>query len=189
LSNAISGGDWDTAYQFIVQGTQNQLTGENATKFQNASIDQRLLTDMQSAIQTYSDAGGDMNVLKGTADGIAKKIGVAINDPEYTAVATQLERSFQQYRQNMTGAAFGAQESAEYARVLPTKSRNLDLNLATIKGALAYTDSYVSGAIKTAVGPQALEIKQLSGGGSAASAVDGLSDDEAYELYLLEAGK
>lgn len=186
LSRALMNGDWATAYQYISQGTQNQLSGENKTKFQNAQIDTQLLGDMKSAIEAYSAAGGNMNILKGSADTIAKNIGVAINDPRYTEIATQLERVFQQYRQNMTGAAFGAQESREYARVTPTKGRELDLNLATISGALNYMDSYVTGAINSAVGPQGVEIKNKASGSSSATGAraDGLTDEEAYEIYL-----
>jgi hypothetical protein len=132
-------------------------------------------------MKQYQAAGGDMNIFKGSADDIAKRIGVAINDPRYTEVATQLDRAFQQYRQNMTGAAFGAQESAQYASVLPSKSRNLDLNLSVIQGALNYTDNYVTGSINGAIGPEGVKVKKQVSGTSSGS---GISDDDAYALYL-----
>jgi hypothetical protein len=183
LSQAINNGDWQTAYQFIVQGTKNSLTGENQTKFENAAIDDYVLRDLAGVIKQYQAAGGDMNIFKGSADDIAKRIGTAINDPRYTEIATQLDRAFQQYRQNMTGAAFGAAESAQYASVLPSKSRNLDLNLSIIEGALNYTNNYVTGSINGAIGPAGVSIKnKLSGGGSTAGS--SLSDDDAYKLYL-----
>lgn len=184
MAAAIANGDWETAYQYVVQGTANNLTGENQTRFENAVKEQFALADMQNALQAYSDAGGDMNLLKGTADNVAKNIGIAINDPRYTEVATQLDRAFQNYRQSMTGAAFGAAESRQYASVIPGKSRSLDLNLSIINGALNYLNTQVDGSISTYFGPSGVSLKnQATGGGG------GMSNDDAYEAYLRATGQ
>lgn len=167
LSQAIAVKDYKSAYQLILQATTAGLTAENATKLQNAAIDQTILKDLRSAIQAYSNAGGDMNILNGKQDDIAKRIGVLANDPEYAAIAVQLDRAFQQYRQNMTGAAFSDQESAEYAKVNPNKNNKLNLNLATIDGALRYADTYVKGAIRGQVGEGGVHIKEYAEGATA----------------------
>lgn len=158
LENSIAAGDFTTAAGLIVDAATAGLTAEGRGKVQNAAIDDYMLTQMRDALQAYQDAGGNMNIFKGTADDIGKSIGVLVNDPEYAEIGSQLDRAFQQFRQNMTGAAFGAQESAEYAKVLPQKSNNLDLNLATINGALSYNNNYVKGAIRAATGDGGLDI-------------------------------
>ena len=106
---------------------------------------------MRTAIQNYVDAGGDVGFLKGKVDSIAKKFGQLKTDPKFSALATQLEREFQTYRNTMTGAAFSPGESAEYAKVNPRAGAQLDLNLATIDGALAQLENRITSTIETRV--------------------------------------
>ena len=158
LQGAIAAGDYATAAGLIVDASTAGLTAENRTKVQNAAIDNYSLQQMSSALQAYKDAGGNMNIFKGTADNIGKSIGVLATDPKYAEIGVQLDRAFQQYRQNMTGAAFSPAESKQYAKVIPQKSNNLDLNLATINGALNYNNNYVKGAINAATGSGGVDI-------------------------------
>jgi hypothetical protein len=187
LQTAIAGGDYTSAYQGILQSVASGLTGENRTKFNNAVIDQTILKDLATVLQAYEDAGGDTNIFKGSLDNIAKNIGVAINDPRYTEIATQLDRVFQAYRQNLTGAAFSEQESREYARINPTKSRSIDLNLSTVRGAYEFTNSYVEGAIRSQVGEGGIYIKEYAQDLLGTAGIPG-GEDFTYEDYLREIG-
>lgn len=164
LQSAIAAGDYRSAYVHVTQAVANGLQGANRTKFEDATIDQSLMKELRDRIQSYADAHGDMNIFKGTADDIGKRIGVLANDPKYAALATELDRSFQQYRQNMTGAAFGANESADYAKVVPTKGKSIDLNLATLNGALNYADDFVKSTIKSKIGDGGVYIKEYAEG-------------------------
>ncbi|MFN3658178.1 MAG: hypothetical protein ACK4UO_13055 [Pseudolabrys sp.] len=177
LKSAIASKDYKSAYQGIVSATAQGLSGENKTKFENAAIDQTLLHNMSVTLQAYKDAGGSMDIFKGTADDIGKRLGVLANDPKYASIATQLDRAFQQYRQNMTGAAFSADESADYAKVVPGKGKSIDLNLATIKGALDYANNYVEGSIKAKTGEGGVYIKQYAEGAKAAPTGDASASD------------
>lgn len=164
LQNFVANGDYQSAYAQIQQATASGLKGTAATQFQNASGDLSVISDLKKAIQDYADAGGNTNIFTGTADKIQTKIGTLMTDPKYASLAVQLNAAFQRYRLNMTGAAFGPQESAEYASVLPAAGNTLDLNLAKITGATNYLNSTVEGAIKQVVGQGGVEIKKYAEG-------------------------
>ena len=164
LQGYIANGDYKSAYQTIVQQTKAGLTGTNATTFENANNLGSVLGDLQSALKAYSDAGGDTNLLKGNLDTVGNKVGALINDPKYKAIAVQLDTAFQNYRHVMTGANFSAAESNSYASVLPSKNNTIALNLATIDGAKAATNSTVEANIKNVVGQGGVYIKQYADG-------------------------
>lgn len=162
LKTAIASGDYDTAYSQLANSTASMLKGTTATTFQSQANSLEVLDSLKTLIKQYADMGGKTNIFKGTADSIQTKIGALMTDPKYAAVATQLSMAFQNYRLQMTGAAFGAKESAEYASVMPSPGNTLDLNLAKLEGASGYLNSSVDGYLKTTLGPGAVEIKKKS---------------------------
>ena len=162
LQSAIANKDYPSAYQFVVQSASQGLTAANKTKLENANIDQTVLSSLRTQLKALSDSGYNTSLLSGTADEIQKKIHVLSTDPKYAAIAVELDRVFQEYRQNMTGAAFSPSESAEYAKVNPSKSNTLALNLAIIDGALKASNNFVEGAIRTSVGQGGIYIKQYA---------------------------
>lgn len=164
LQSAIAANDWATAAGLIVDASTSGLTAENKTKVQNANVDTVMLSNLRDSLQKLSDKGYNTNLFTGSADEIQKKIGILQQDPTYTALAAELDRNFQQYRQNMTGAAFGPAESAEYAKVNPSKSNTLKLNLALIDGALNYSKNYVQGVVKSSTGDGGVDILERGTG-------------------------
>lgn len=151
MQNAIKAGDYPTAYQFVANNVEEALTGENKTKFANARTDYTILSNLRDTIAEYEEAGGDMSFLKGTTEQIARRFGQLQSDPRFTELAVQLEREFQSYRQNMTGAAFGPKESREYAAVNPRTSASIELNLATIDGARNALENRIRSTVETRV--------------------------------------
>ncbi len=158
ISNALANGDYTTAYAEVKNAVSDGLTGTPKTKFDDANTDIAVLSGLRDVIQKYSDAGGDMGYLKGTAEEISRKFGQLKDDPKFTALAVELQREFQTYRQNMTGAAFSPGESREYASVNPTSDKGLDLNLAVIDGALNGLNNRVDGVVSQRI-PDAKKIK------------------------------
>lgn len=112
----------------------------------------KALDNMSKVLQQYQAAGGDMNYLKGSADTVAKRIGTLATDPRFASIATQLTAAFQQYRQNMTGAAFGANENAEYKSVFPSADKSFQLNAAVMDGLKNYYSQNVNNAYETQLG-------------------------------------
>ena len=111
-----------------------------------------------------------------TADEIARKFGQLKTDPKFASLAVQLTREFQMYRVVMTGAAFSPEESREYKAVNPRTNASLDLNLATIDGALNQLENRITATVNTKI-PNASKLYEKVGG-------DGMSDDDAYNEYL-----
>lgn len=162
LSRSLASGDYKSAYQGILQATGAGLTAENRTKLENANMDLSLMKQLQTSIKEYEAKGGNMNLLKSVALDSGKRLGALLTDPEYAALAGEIDRNFQQYRQNMTGAAFGEAESADYAKVQPSKKGSIKLNMAVLDGATRYADNYVNGAIRATVGEGGIEIKEIA---------------------------
>lgn len=154
IGYALAQEDWNGAYKNVGNAVSESLTGTNKTRFDNTRTDVGVMSRFRQAIQEYADAGGDLGLLAGTEEEIKRKLG--IDSGRATQLATALWREFQVYRNDMTGAAFGANESRDYASVNPTLGKSLNLNLSVIDGALmqlnnridATIDGKISGADK-----------------------------------------
>ncbi len=158
ISNAITNNDFTTAYAEIKNAVSDGLNGTPKTKFDDANTDIAVLGGLRNAIQQYADARGDMSYLKGTTEKIERNFGQLKKDPKFATLAVMLEREFQTYRSNMTGAAFTPAESRDYASVNPTSNKNLDLNLSIIDGAIKGLENRVDSVVSQRV-PDAKKIK------------------------------
>lgn len=163
MANAVESGDYQTAYSMIANNVQSSLQGDSASRFGNARADIQVLGGLRDTIKEYEDAGGNTGFLKGSADEIARKFGQLKTDPKFATLAVQLEREFQAYRQQMTGAAFSAGESADYEKVNPSSKKSLELNSATIDGAIKQLENRVVGTVEAYV-PGSRDIYSLATG-------------------------
>lgn len=162
LENLAKTGDYTS---LLVALKQQALKGMPAAdKTEVIKADKQILSAdrMSKALQSYADAGGDMNFLKGKSDDIATYFGKLAVDPKYKSLGIELKSAFQQYRVDMTGAAFGAAESADYQSVVPSKDKELDLNLATINGLKNYMTGKVDDAYTVALGEGYQNVKALA---------------------------
>jgi hypothetical protein len=173
LSSLLKNKDYTTAYNQIANTVENNLVGESKQRFANARTDLQVMGGLKSAIESYSAAGGDTGLLKGSAESIYRKLG-EVKDPALTTLAVQLQREFQTYRNTMTGAAFTDKESAEYASVNPTASKKLNLNLSVVNGAMNQLQNRVVGTINTRV-PSAQYIYEYATGADKKSTGSGSS--------------
>ena len=164
IAEALAKEDYTTAYSQIANNVEESLTGEVKTKFANSRNDYGIMIGMRDAIKAYTDAGGDVGFLKGTAENIAQNFGQLANDPEFAELGAQLQREFQTYRLNMTGAAFSPEESREYEKVNPSTNKSLDLNLAVIDGALNQLENRIVSTVETRV-PNSTSIYDRAVGG------------------------
>jgi hypothetical protein len=187
LQSYIAAGDYKSAYNQIANSVEDQLVGESKQRFANARTDAEVMQGMKNAIQQYADAGGDTNLLKGSAESIYNKLG-AVKDPKFKSVAVALQREFQTYRNTMTGAAFSPQESAEYQSVNPTANNTLNLNLSVIDGALSQLNNRVNSTIKSRAGDGAVYIKEYAEGAqSQTPASEGAAAPDNEYLKWLQA--
>ena len=160
LAEYLQNQDYISAYsQMRNTVAQDYLTGESRTKFMNRTRDLESMSKLRAQIQNYSDNGGDMGLLVGESEKIRRRLG--IGSGQETELATDLWGAFQEYRSDMSGAAFGAGESRDYASVNPTLGKSLNLNLSVIDGALNKLNRSVDSTMKSAL-PGSEEIKALA---------------------------
>lgn len=171
MARNIANGNYKSAWADVTNAVEEKLTGENATKFGASITDYEVLTGLENAIQQYADGGGNMGLLTGKAEDISRKLLGVTDNPKLSALAVQLEREFQTYRTNATGAAFSPEESREYAKVNPRSTASLDLNLATIKGAKNQLENRILSNVKVRV-PGAEDLWKINTGGSTSSYID-----------------
>lgn len=182
LANLLANKDYTTAYSQIANSVENGLVGESKQKFVNARTDYNVMEGMKEAIKAYAQGGGDMGLLKGTEEEIKRKLG--IDSGKASTLAVQLWREFQVYRNNMTGAAFGAAESRDYASVNPSLGKSLNLNLAVIEGAQNQLKNRITSTINERV-PSAQKILKLAEGDTSSdNGADTPSGDPEYDAYL-----
>lgn len=152
-------GDYGNAYVQMANATSESLTGDTKTKFDAARIDVGVMKGLADSIKKYKDAGGDMSLLKGKADTIDKNLGKLSNDPKFTELATQMQREFQSYRSQMSGAAFTPKESRDYERVNPTGNKSIDLNYSIINGAVNQLTTRINSTIDAKLGVGAADVR------------------------------
>lgn len=105
--------------------TKNQVRGRQATL---AS-----LADTRQILQEMHDKGVPTNILVGSVEDVARKLGTSTN-PEYVRLANRLMGTLINYRRASTGVQFGEKEAADYAKMFPTYKNDLPVNLALIDG-------------------------------------------------------
>lgn len=160
MTRYLNNQDYKSAYNQIENTVMNGLTGTSKTTFTDSRNDAEVLRGLRTKIQDYKDAGGDMGLLKGTAERITRKLG-SVKDPALASLAVALQREFQTYRVNMTGAAFGKGESADYASVNPKTTSSFNLNMAVIDGAISQLDNRVNSTVDRTISG-ASEIRNLA---------------------------
>jgi len=178
LANLATVGD----YKGLLIRVQNQakkgMASVDKVEVTKAEKQVKAADRMAKALQDFEAAGGDMGYFKGKTDKIATRLGQLATDPKFKALATELTAAFQQYRQDMTGAAFGAAESADYATVVPTADKNLNLNYAVIQGLKNYMQGKVDDAYSTSLGEGYQNIKGLAESGGQKSNLGGSTPDD-----------
>ena len=149
LKNLVANKDYASTYNQIANTVENTLVGSAKQRFSDARTDFQVMTGLKRAVDAYAQQGGDMGLLKGTEEQIKRKLG--IDSGKASETATILWREFQTYRNTMTGAAFGVNESRDYASVNPSLGKSLDLNTSVINGALNQLQNRVVSTVEARV--------------------------------------
>lgn len=162
LANLATIGDYKGLLTRVQNGAKKGMASPDKVEVTKAEKQVKAADRMTKAITDFQAAGGDMGYFKGKADKISTRLGQLSTDPKFKALATELTAAFQQYRQDMTGAAFGAAESADYATVVPTADKQINLNLAVLQGLKNYMQGKVDDAYSNAIGEGYQNIKGLA---------------------------
>jgi len=121
------------------QGAKDYLTGlaiqrapaqtQNALTARVETLD--ALTDISGLLQAYVAKSGDTNILKGSLEQAAQKVGQS-TDPNLAYIQSRMQQALFSYRHGMTGVAFSPQEGAQYAGLFANISNSDTLNASKI---------------------------------------------------------
>lgn len=164
LQNQVASGNYKGVYTQIQNSVSKGLTGENKTRYDSARIDVGVLNSLKDSLKQYEALGGNTNLLKGSVEKITRKLGALKTDTRFAELAVQMEREFQNYRNQMTGAAFSPEESREYDAVNPSGKKSFNLNYAVINGAVNQLKTRVYSTEEALVGDGARYIREYAMG-------------------------
>ena len=140
-------GDYVSLLNRVEQNSKKQLTAADQTIVEGEQKSLPYLSNLSAKLKEYQAANGDLGIVSGTEQDIAAKFGqLAKSNPQYAALASELQIMFQAYRKEMTGAAFSAAESREYGAVVPTANKSLNLNMALLEGLKNSKEAGIDGA-------------------------------------------
>lgn len=152
LSSLAKNGDYPALLNRMEGLAKNGMSGTFKTDVENAQSQIGALDNMSKVLKEYQAAGGDMNLLKGTEQEIGNKIGQLSTDPKFASLAAQMKAAYFQYRNDMSGAAFGASENASYQSIYPSADKSFELNAAVMDGLKNYYTQKVDTAYTDQLG-------------------------------------
>jgi hypothetical protein len=190
IAQLVSSGREDEAKQLIL----SRVTSKMSATEREAELDRRntidALTDMKSALNEYVAVTGDTNIVSGTIEDLANKIGQT-TDPKLAAIKARITQATQKYRNAITGAAWGEQETAEYRTIFPSIKNSNKLNAIIIDTMIPLLQNNERNAIGLFLGGSDVYddiFGQTSDTVSTSQSETPLSLDDAYSLYLQETG-
>lgn len=131
LNSLLQSGDTQGAKELIIRTAFAGQTGtqrDDTIKRLNA-IDS--LATIKSELNKAKEITGDTGIVTGTMQNIQQKLGSAGN-PELAKINTRITQALQVYRNAITGAAWGTQETDEYKKIFPSISNTNKLNTSVI---------------------------------------------------------
>ncbi len=140
LKGSLEKGNYDSAKEQIIR-----LAFANQTGTQREDTIRRMqaidsLKTVKTLLNQYTAKSGDTGLLKGSLENIAQKIG-RTSDPELAKIGTRITQALQIYRNAVTGAAWGEQETGEYKQIFPSYKDTSKLNNAKIDSMLSALDA------------------------------------------------
>lgn len=148
----------------------------------------KAIDDLQSALNEYEAKAGEhgLGPLPAAEKAAAQKIGQLSGDPRFAELATRMTVAFQKYRQEMSGAAFGVQENAQYKSVVPTGDKSFELNRAVMGGLREFLANRVDNAYETQLGEGYKNVKDYVEQGLTPEGKKLLKTEQAAQDYAEE---
>lgn len=131
VAQFVANGQTKEAKNLVLSRVTSKMSGTE----RDAELDRRntidALTEMQTALNDYVATTGDTNIIKGGIENVANKIGTT-SDPRLASIKARIVQATQKYRNSITGAAWGDQETAEYKAIFPSITNTNKLNQTII---------------------------------------------------------
>lgn len=127
MKNYVANGDIENAKTLLSNAISDNLKWQEKIKYDFLTSTVDNIDALKSAYSDFKAKGGDTGLFAGNLEDIAKKVG-KVKDPALRWLATTILMSVQQYRKDISGAAFSPQEAAEYESIFPSISNSIELN-------------------------------------------------------------
>lgn len=131
LQSTIDKGDFPRAKDKLKKAALDTADMETGRQVRGRDSSLRALDSIERDLQEYTKKGGSLNILTGTYEDMARKIGT-VSDPERRRIATKIQSAIADYRKSISGAAFTESEKKEYDAMFPSTLNTEALNLANI---------------------------------------------------------
>lgn len=200
IAGKIANGDTKGAQEYLIGVAlgKDPKARENAIAA-NTVIDN--LTAIKSALNAYAAKYGDTNILKGSIQNIQQKLGVAGNE-DAAKLRGMITDNLQTTRNQITGAAWGSQEDAEYKTTNANLMNSNRLNMAIIDSSIATAKRKNDAALGTLIGRETYNTifsSPTTSSGSASLTPDQVASyittarsqnipDDQIESYLISKG-
>lgn len=151
LIKSASSGDKEQIKEAIYNGlVENSKQGLNLAEERNKF---ETVGTIESAFKDFYNKGGKTNLISGTFSNILNKLGTS-KDAATQELLGKLTQIKQQYRNAITGAAWGAQEDIEYNNLLGSLTSDKTKNLSALGGAVSAAKSSYNNKLKTLTGKE-----------------------------------
>lgn len=131
LTGYLADGNESQAREYLQQLALGSLSGTDRSDAMKRTASINALNAVKEKLNTYAEKYGDTNLLTGTIQNIQQTLGTAGN-ADAAELNTELTKLLQSARVETTGAAWGAQEDKEYAKVNANLKNTRKLNMAII---------------------------------------------------------
>lgn len=122
LNQLLASGDTKGAKELLIRTAFQGQTGSEQT----ASIQRMQAIDSLNTVKSLL-SGVDTNLAKGTIQNVQQRLGNS-GDPKLVAINNRITQALQVYRNAITGAAWGTQETGEYKQLFPALTNTNKLN-------------------------------------------------------------
>lgn len=154
ITEMLQKGDYKSAANFAKRIAIDTST-EEEKKAENGRV--VMINNLSNALQKikeYQNAGGQMNIIEGSIEGLAGRLG-AVRNKRLREIGSVFQQLLIDFRRNYTGSTFTPQESAQYEALLPNIKGNFDLNESKIRGLLESAQSYTESFYRSKFGDDA----------------------------------
>lgn len=151
LTGYLADGNEKQAKEYLQQLALGNLSGTDKSDAMKRTQSINALTAIKEKLNNYVEKYGDTNLLTGTIQNVQQALGTAGN-PEAASLNSELTSLLQQARVNVTGAAWGAQETKEYEQMNANIGNTRKLNMALIDTSLDMLNRNNASSIEWVIG-------------------------------------
>lgn len=151
LTGYLQDGNEGQAREYLQQLALGSLSGTDRSDAMKRTQSINAINAIKDKLNAYVEKYGDTNILKGSFQNIQQSLGTAGN-PDAAKLNNELTTLLQQARVNVTGAAWGKQETKEYEKINANLKNTNRLNMAILDSNLDILNRNNASAIQWVIG-------------------------------------